>query len=114
MIRLFTVGSVTVSTVMGGFLAYALIGFASAYLFIGIDALTTQDFFAQGPAEPDDFIYFSMVTLSTVGFGDLTAATDLGRRLVVIEALTGQVFIVVLISRLISLWGAPSTSDPQE
>lgn len=108
LIRLVRHREVTLSTVLGGFLSYALIGFAAAYLFIGIDALTADPFFNQGPANEGDFIYFSMVTLTTVGFGDLTAATEIGRRLVVIEAVLGQVFLVVLVARMVSLWVVPT------
>ena len=98
---------VSLSTVMGAFLAYSLVGFAAAFLFIGVDALSTEDFFNQGPVPEVDYIYFAMITLTTVGFGDLTAATEIGQRLVVVEALISQVFIVVLVARLVSLWQPP-------
>jgi Ion channel len=105
--RLLTHVDVTRATVMGAFLAYALFGFSAAFLYIGIDAVSGDPFFNQGQAPAGDYIYFSLVTLTTVGFGDLTAATDIGKRLVVIEAIIGQVFIVVLVGRLVSLWKPP-------
>jgi hypothetical protein len=92
---------------MGAFLCYALIGFAAAFLYIGVDAVTGGTFFTQGPQPEANFIYFSIVTLTTVGYGDLTAGTELAKRLVVIEALMGQVFLVILVSRLVSLWRPP-------
>ncbi len=54
-----------------------------------------------------DYLCFSFVTLTTVGYGDLTAASDLAERLVVVEAFLGQVFIITLVARLVSLWGNP-------
>ena len=110
--RLIAHESVTRATVMGAFLAYALVGFSVAFLYIAVDSLSGDPFFNQGQVPPGDYIYFSLVTLTTVGFGDLTAATEIGKRLVVIEALMGQVFLVVLVARLVSLW-KPPTRWPQ-
>jgi len=107
LMRLLQHSAVTLSTVMGAFLAYALIGFAFAFLYVAVDAWTADPFFAQGPKPEASFIYFSVVTLTTVGYGDLTAGTPLAERLVIIEALIGQVFLVVLVARLVSLWKAP-------
>jgi len=107
MFRLIRHSVVTASTVMGAFLAYSLIGFAAAYLYIAVDAFGNEPFFNQGVQPASAYIYFSLVTLTTVGFGDLTPGTELGQRLVVIEALVGQVFLVVLVSRLVSLWQPP-------
>jgi voltage-gated potassium channel Kch len=45
------------------------------------------------------------VTLTTVGYGDITAASDIAKRLVVVEAFIGQVFLITLVARLVSLWG---------
>jgi hypothetical protein len=47
--------------------------------------------------------YFSFVTLTTVGYGDITAVHPIARPLVVLEALTGQLFPAILIARLVSL-----------
>jgi voltage-gated potassium channel len=44
------------------------------------------------------------VTLTTVGYGDITPATELAKRLAVVEAVVGQVFLIVLVARLVSLW----------
>lgn len=105
--RLLQHTEVNASTVMGAFLAYALVGFGAAFLYIAVESMTGDPFFAQGPQPESAFVYFSIVTLTTVGYGDLTAGTELARRLVVIEALSGQVFLVVLVARLVSLWKPP-------
>jgi voltage-gated potassium channel Kch len=97
---------VTFQTVMGGVAAYALIAFVMAALYHGMDLLTDTTFL-NGVVSDGDYVYFSFVTLTTVGYGDITAATDIAKRLVVVEAFVGQVFLVALVARLVSLWGAP-------
>jgi uncharacterized membrane protein len=65
-------------------------------------------------ADPDDphafypLLYFSFTALTTVGFGDITPATDQARSLVMIEEMAGVFFLAVLIARLAGLY-PPST-----
>jgi voltage-gated potassium channel Kch len=77
-----------------------------ASVYGGIDLLTDTTFLNNVVTE-DDYLYFPFVTLTTVGYGDITAASDLAKRLVVAEAFVGQVFIITLVARLVSLWGTP-------
>jgi voltage-gated potassium channel Kch len=98
--------TVTLQTVMGGIAAYALIAFVMAAVFHGTDLLTDETFL-NGAVAAGDYTYFSFVTLTTVGYGDITAASDLAKRLVVLEAFVGQVFLITLVARLVSLWGPP-------
>lgn len=98
--------TVSFQTVMGGIDAYVLIGFAMGSVYNGVDLLTTSELLGE-PVSDGDYYYFSLVTLTTLGFGDLVPVTDLGKRLVTIEALVGQVFLVTLVARLVSLWGRP-------
>ena len=81
---------------------YLLVGLTYAYLYPVIAALTNQPFFAQ-TATPGavDYVYFSYVTLTTVGFGDFTAATSVGRMIAVSEALTGQLYLVSAVALLV-------------
>lgn len=95
---------VTISIVMGAVMAYALIALLAAGVYRGIDLITDEPFFAQGEVEPSDYTYFSLVALTTLGFGDLTPGTDLAKRLVVIETFVGQVFLVVAVAQLVSMW----------
>lgn len=97
---------VTVQTVMGGIAAYALIAFVMAALFRAITLLTGTAFL-DGAQDASDYLYFSFVTLTTVGYGDVTPATDLAKRLAVIEMFVGQVFLITLVARLVSLWKVP-------
>jgi voltage-gated potassium channel Kch len=95
---------VTAQSVMGGISAYALIAFAMSAVYHGLDLLS-GDTFLNGVVGSGDYTYFSFVTLTTVGYGDITAASDLAKRLVVVEAFVGQVFLITLVARLVSLWG---------
>jgi uncharacterized membrane protein len=74
--------------------------FASA--FTTVDALSDRGFFSElSNASSVDFLYFSFVTLTTVGFGDRTAAGDLGRMLTVTEALFVQLYLVTVVALVI-------------
>jgi voltage-gated potassium channel Kch len=97
---------VTIQTVMGGIAAYALIAFVMAAVYRAIE-LVTGDTFLNGVGVSGDYLYFSFVTLTTVGYGDITPATDLAKRLAVIEMFVGQVFLITLVARLVSLWKTP-------
>jgi hypothetical protein len=60
-------------------------------------------FFADGrPSNAETFQYFSFTTLTTLGYGDFTAAGNDGRAVAVIEALTGQIFLATLVARLVA------------
>jgi hypothetical protein len=94
---------VNLETILGVVCAYLLIGMAFAGVYGEMDRLGTEYFFAQGRVEdPVEYLYFSYVVLTTVGFGDLTPGTNSGRILVTIEALFGQVFLVTIVAGLVS------------
>ena len=48
-----------------------------------------------------NFLYFSFVTITTVGYGDLTAGTSLGRSLAISKALLGQIYLVTLVAAIV-------------
>lgn len=104
--RVLTHDKVRLQTVMGAIAAYALIAFVMAALYHGFD-LFSDGTFLNNVVSEGDYTYFSFVTLTTVGYGDITAASDLAKRLVVVEAFVGQVFLIVLVARLVALWGTP-------
>lgn len=91
--------AVTVEAVFGVLCLYILLGMAFAFLYGGIDRVGGSDFFAQGAqATVSNCLYFSFTTLTTVGYGDFTAATNLGHTLSVTEALMGQIYLVTIVS----------------
>lgn len=94
------------STILGAVVVYVMIGFGSAFVYRAADLLSSAPFFAQGAGvEETAYTYFSFVTLTTLGFGDLSPGTELAQRLVVVEAMAGQIFLVVLVARLVSMFG---------
>ena len=56
-------------------------------------------------------MYFSFTTLMTVGYGDITPVADVARMLAILEAMTGTLFVGVMIARLVSLYSAPARSQ---
>lgn len=99
-------GAVTVQTMFGVLCVYLLIGLLFATGFGLIEAVTDSHFFAHNIAgNSSDFLYFSFATLTTVGYGDLTAATDLGRSLAIAEALIGQIYLVTVVALIVSNMG---------
>jgi hypothetical protein len=94
---------VTLQAVFGVLSIYVLIGMFFAAIYLTIDQLSSEPFFAGGVApSTQDFQYFSFVTQTTVGYGDLTAATSLGRTLAVFEALIGQIYLVTIVAALMA------------
>jgi len=98
---------VTVEAVLGVLCLYILFGMFFAQLYSAIDRVGGS-FFANGAAAtPAHLLYFSFVTLTTVGYGDFTAAGNLGHTLAVSEALLGQIYLVTIVSLLVSNLGRP-------
>jgi uncharacterized membrane protein len=56
-----------------------------------------------------EFNYFSFVTMTTLGYGDITPVTDLARAVVVFQTIMGQIFLVVVVARVVSLLGTGRT-----
>jgi hypothetical protein len=107
--QVFREGPVTVHRIQGAVAGYLLISVIFAIAYSLIEILQPGSF--QMPAalsqygEPQGrlFYYFSVVTLTTTGFGDITAVNPFARSLVMMEALIGQLYTAILIARLVSL-----------
>jgi Ion channel len=96
-------GVVDVKTVLGALCIYVMIGMLFAFFYGAVAAFSSEPFFAQAAhATTSDLLYFSFVTQTTTGYGDLTAAHDLGRALAVFEALFGQLYLVTIVAVLVS------------
>jgi hypothetical protein len=90
-------------TILGAISVYVLLGILFTYVYSAVDKLQAGQFFGQ-PIKTGDFIFFSVTTLSTTGYGNLVPAGQPGRMLAGIEMLVGQIFLVTLIAGLVSLW----------
>ena len=96
---------VTHETVLGALCSYVLVGLLFAFLYLAVAGLRDAPFFAQPGAHSEgEYVYFSFVTLTTLGFGDLSPSVGLPQALTALEALLGTVFLVTLVARLVTLW----------
>ena len=96
-------GGATIQAIMGVLCIYLLMGMLYAFLYGAIDRLGGDPFFAQAvPATASRCLYFSFTTLTTVGFGDLTARSNLGHTVAVTESLFGQIYLVTVVALLVS------------
>ena len=101
-------GRITYHRVVGAVLLYLIIGLTFVALY-GFVALSTQDAFANLPALHGDFavagnlIYFSFVTLTTTGYGDIAPLHPYARSLANVEAIIGQIYPATLLARLVTL-----------
>jgi uncharacterized integral membrane protein len=104
---------VTIQSIFGAVSAYLIIGLMFAAVYGSMNRLGGGGFFANGsPASTNTFQYFSFTTLTTLGYGDFTAAGSGGRAVAVLEALAGQVFLATLIARLVATFRAPRAPEP--
>jgi hypothetical protein len=98
---------VSSDTLRGAIAVYLLVAVAFNYTFLSVSGLTGALFF-EIPQPTTAFMYFSLATITTVGYGDLSAVTEAGRFLASAEAFIGQVLLVVVVARLVSLYGLPN------
>jgi hypothetical protein len=99
-------------TILGAISVYVLLGILFTYVYLAVDKLQAGQFFGQS-THTGDFIFFSVTTLSTTGYGNLVPAGQPGKMLSGLEMLTGQIFLVTLIAGLVSLWRPGSLSRRQ-
>lgn len=104
--RIFEHERIGIAQLVGAFAAYIQIAVVFAMVFAGIDQMTDTAFFATGDADtPGVYLYFSVVTVTTLGYGDFSPGTSLGRSLVLVETLLGQIVLVVLVAYLVGSLG---------
>ena len=102
-------GEVRLEAVFGVLSLYILIGMAFGFVYGAIDSFGSGPFFADGnTATVAHCLYFSLTTLATVGYGDFVARSDLGHTLAVSEALIGQIYLVTVVSLIVSNLGRPA------
>jgi hypothetical protein len=90
---------------LGALAAYLMLGMAFGFAYRGVAFLQPGPFFAgSGDAALPDALFFSFVTLTTTGYGDLVPAGNPGRSLAVLEALTGQLFLVTAVAKVVEAW----------
>jgi hypothetical protein len=108
--QIFREGPTTSHRIMGAVAAYLLLGVIWSQAYYLIALRMPEVFSVQGPFTLSDrealqsqLFYFSFVTLTTLGYGDIVAVHPMVRMLVILEAAAGQLFPAILIARLVSL-----------
>lgn len=109
--------SVSVEVLCASIAAYLMLGLTWTVAYWLVDQLTPGGAFSfntnTGSRSMNGFtgFYFSFITLSTVGYGDITPVSRIARWLAAMEAMTGLLYVAVLIARLVSLYSAPKSDD---
>ncbi len=103
---------ITASTLLGAITAYLMIPLAFYYVFLAVDGLSKTPFFGR-PAVGQEFMFFSLTTVTTLGYGNPLPVSDLGQLLATTEALIGQLYLVVVVALIVGLmasrWQSEST-----
>jgi hypothetical protein len=95
---------VTYETILGALSAYVLTGLVFAFVYLALSGYGVEFFAQAGTQQSSEYVYFSFVVLTTLGFGDLSPTAGLPQALVAVEALLGQIFLVTMVARLVTLW----------
>lgn len=117
LVRVFAPGQVTTHRLVGAVSAYLLVGLAFALGFEWLEVARPGSFLAghdPGEGAYPALLYFSFVTLTTVGYGDVLPLSQQARALANLESLIGVLYPAVLIGRLVSMHAAGSPSPPGE
>ena len=99
-------GKVNRQSVYGAICIYLLLGLLFSFAYSAAARLGSGSFFVQGTdGTPAIRLYFSYITMATVGYGDYSPAADFGRTLAVLEGLLGQLYLVTIVALLVSRVG---------
>lgn len=100
--RLLRTKGVTIQAVAGALAVYLLVGILFAFAVGAMAKIGNGPYFAQGfDGTESQHVYYSFTSMTTTGFGDFTPGTRGGRALAVLEMLTGQIYLVTVISLLV-------------
>ena len=113
--EVFSVGPITANRIQGAIAVYLLFGVAWAHAF-HIAEVTNAGSFNTDTHELSsvrDYIYFSFITLTTVGYGDIVPVGPKARALAAGEAVTGQLYLAVLLAHLVSMRISAMGQEPK-
>jgi hypothetical protein len=108
-IQIYREGPITAHRIRGAIAAYLLLALVFAFAYAFIESLLPGAYqmpawWTRESAEwAEAFLYFSMITLTTLGYGDITAIHPAARSIVMLEAVIGQLYPAILIARLVTL-----------
>jgi hypothetical protein len=109
----FKTGPVDSERVCAALDAYLVLGLIFGVSFWLLDQLSPGSLAmaSEGPISLNRAVYFSFVTIATLGYGDIAPASDVAGGIAVVEAVIGQFYLVVLVARLVSLYARQSDTD---
>ena len=113
--------TVDTQTVLGAIAAYLMVGMAFAFAYRALGTLQADPFFgSEGEGSFSQDLFFSFTTLTTTGYGNLVPDANPGQTLAVLEMLTGQLFLVTAVAKVVSTWrprrgpGHPPTDNDRD
>ncbi|MEE9452061.1 MAG: potassium channel family protein [Gammaproteobacteria bacterium] len=96
---------ITADNLCGAICTYLLLGLAFSYLYVLISTIDSNAFaYSLEQVGTEDYIYYSFVTLTTLGYGDIVPILKIARTVSWLEAVTGQIYLTVLIAQLVALY----------
>lgn len=98
--------TISVTTLFGSLSAYLFIGFIFAYIYLLIELVNPSSFAGLQKQDEIQAIYFSFITLTTVGFGEIIPLKPIAQTFVWLESFTGQSYLAIIIGQLISRYVA--------
>lgn len=104
--------TITPQTVMAALSIYLLVAMCFALVLGVIAGLGGGPVFAEGEGTSADHLYFSLVTITTLGYGDLTPGADLVRMVAATEALLGQIYLVTIVALVVGRLGEQRRTGP--
>jgi voltage-gated potassium channel Kch len=104
-INVFAPGRSITDRIFGAIVLYLLIGLIAAFAYAALYGINPGAFskLPAGNRDISDWLYFSFVTLTTVGYGDITPIARSARAIAMLEALVGQLYPAIIIARFVSL-----------
>lgn len=97
---------INLQTVLGALCIYLLLGFSFANIYSIVDVFNEAPVvLPDSENHASNFLYFSFITMTTVGFGDIVPYAGLPRAIAVTEALTGQLYLVTIVALLVGNLG---------
>jgi hypothetical protein len=106
LIFIYSQKKVTRDLIVGAAIVYLLMALAWAFIFGVVESLHPGSFSIpeiQGISTSRHFLYYSFVTITTLGYGDITPVTSLARSLCILEAVIGQLYLVVQVAWLVGV-----------